>query len=109
MPDRELNEQAQALLVLCRSKRLKIAAAESCTGGALAHRLTNVPGASEVFLSGFVTYANAAKTRDLGVEPALLVEHGAVSEAVARAIAIAEERTTVIGVLVHVDPPFVVL
>jgi nicotinamide-nucleotide amidase len=64
-----------------------LATAESCTGGNLAHKITNVPGASEVFLEGFVTYANAAKTRDLAVPAELIAEHGAVSEAVARAMA----------------------
>jgi nicotinamide-nucleotide amidase len=64
-----------------------VATAESCTGGALAHRLTNVPGASAVFMQGFVTYANEAKTRALGVDPALIETHGAVSEPVARAMA----------------------
>jgi nicotinamide-nucleotide amidase len=64
-----------------------LAVAESCTGGLLAHRLTNVPGASEVFLAGFVTYSNAAKTAALGVAPALIEEHGAVSEPVAGAMA----------------------
>lgn len=64
-----------------------VAIAESCTGGFLAHRITNVPGASAVFLEGFVTYANAAKTRSLGVDAALIAAHGAVSEPVAAAMA----------------------
>ena len=64
-----------------------VATAESCTGGFLAHRITNVPGASAVFLAGFVTYANEAKERDLGVDTRLLAEHGAVSAQVAAAMA----------------------
>jgi nicotinamide-nucleotide amidase len=64
-----------------------LAVAESCTGGFLAHRLTNVPGASEVFLAGYVTYSNEAKSRTLGVSSALIAAHGAVSEEVARAMA----------------------
>ncbi len=64
-----------------------LATAESCTGGALAHRVTNVPGASKIFLAGFVTYANEAKTRDLGVPEEVIAAHGAVSEAVAAAMA----------------------
>lgn len=64
-----------------------LAIAESCTGGAIANRITNVPGASAVFLAGYVTYANEAKTRTLGVDAALIREHGAVSEPVARAMA----------------------
>jgi nicotinamide-nucleotide amidase len=64
-----------------------VATAESCTGGLIAHRLTNVPGASKVFGWGFVTYANEAKQQALGVPAALLDAHGAVSEPVARAMA----------------------
>ena len=64
-----------------------LAVAESCTGGFLAHRLTNVPGASNVFLAGYVTYSNEAKISALGVLPELIAAHGAVSEAVARAMA----------------------
>ncbi|HSI82472.1 MAG: competence/damage-inducible protein A [Candidatus Methylacidiphilales bacterium] len=64
-----------------------IATAESCTGGLIGHRLTNVPGSSAVVQAGFITYSNAAKTRDLGVDATLIAEHGAVSELVARALA----------------------
>lgn len=69
------------------SKRKTVATAESCTGGFLAHRLTNVTGASAVFLAGHVTYANAAKVESLGVSDLLLQQHGAVSEPVACAMA----------------------
>jgi nicotinamide-nucleotide amidase len=69
------------------NSRKTLAVAESCTGGFLAHRLTNIPGASEVFLAGYVTYSNEAKIETLGVEPELIARHGAVSEAVARAMA----------------------
>ena len=64
-----------------------LATAESCTGGLVAGMCTEVPGASAWFLEGAVTYGNAAKVRVLGVPEALLAEHGAVSEAVARAMA----------------------
>ena len=64
-----------------------LAVAESCTGGFLAHRLTNVPGASEIFLAGYVTYSNEAKVAMLGVPSSAIVEYGAVSERVARAMA----------------------
>jgi nicotinamide-nucleotide amidase len=72
-----------------------LAIAESCTGGWIANRITNVPGASAVFLQGFVTYANEAKVRSLGVPPAMLEQHGAVSEPVAKAMA--EGARTVSG------------
>jgi competence/damage-inducible protein CinA-like protein len=64
-----------------------LAVAESCTGGLVAQRLTEVPGSSKYFIEGAVTYSNEAKTRALGVEPALLLEHGAVSAPVAEAMA----------------------
>jgi nicotinamide-nucleotide amidase len=65
-----------------------LATAESCTGGAIAHRITNVPGASAVFLGGFVTYANEVKAKVLGVSTGDLEKHGAVSEPVAAAMAV---------------------
>jgi nicotinamide-nucleotide amidase len=68
-------------------KKLTLAVAESCTGGFLAHRLTNVPGSSVVFLAGYVTYSNEAKISVLGVDPIAIAKHGAVSETVACAMA----------------------
>jgi nicotinamide-nucleotide amidase len=64
-----------------------LSVAESCTGGLLAQRITDVPGSSKYFIEGVVTYANEAKTRTLGVDPMLLLEHGAVSAPVAEAMA----------------------
>jgi len=65
----------------------RLAVAESCSGGLIASRITDVPGSSEVFEYGFVTYANAAKSELLGVVKDLLEQHGAVSEPVVRAMA----------------------
>ena len=64
-----------------------VAVAESCTGGLIAQRLTDVSGSSKYFVEGVVAYSNDAKTRTLGVEPMLLLEHGAVSAPVAEAMA----------------------
>ncbi len=69
------------------AQKKTLAVAESCTGGFLAHRLTNIAGASAVFLAGYVTYSNEAKVASLGVAPTTLAEHGAVSEPVAREMA----------------------
>ncbi len=68
-------------------QELTVTTAESCTGGLLAHRITNVPGASAIFPSGFVTYSNEAKVAELGVDPGLINTHGAVSAEVAIAMA----------------------
>lgn len=70
-----------------RARGLTLATAESCTGGLCAKMLTDVPGSSAVFPGGLVTYSNASKARDLGVAPADLEAHGAVSEPVVRAMA----------------------
>ena len=72
---------------LLREQRLKIAAAESCTGGLFLERLTQVPGSSEYVEGGIIAYTNALKTTLLGVDPALIEKHGAVSEPVAAAMA----------------------
>src|SRR6184192_1720243 len=87
MLQQELNERARALLDLCRRKGLKLAAAESCTGGLLAATLTEIPGSSDVFERGFVTYSNEAKEEMLGVAPLILAMHGAVSRETAQAMA----------------------
>lgn len=87
MFSRRLLNDADALLAACRQRGLKIATAESCTGGLLSGVLTAVARSSDVFERGFVTYSNEAKTELLGVEPALICRHGAVSEDVALAMA----------------------
>lgn len=78
---------APALLDAYRARGWKIATAESCTGGLVAGRLTDVAGSSDVVERGFVTYSNEAKVQMLGVDAALIAAHGAVSEPVARAMA----------------------
>lgn len=75
------------VLSLARANGLRIACAESCTGGMLAALLTQTAGSSDVFDRGFVTYSNAAKIDMLGVSPATLAEFGAVSEPVAHQMA----------------------
>src|SRR5437867_10380659 len=87
MADQELSEAARALLDLCRGKRLLLAAAESCSGGLLAATLTEIPGSSDVFDRGFVTYSNDAKQVMLGVTPSTLESFGAVSRETAEAMA----------------------
>lgn len=81
-----LEQRAAALLDQCRSRGIKIATAESCTGGMLAALLTSVPGSSDVFECSFVTYSNEAKKRMLGISHELIVEHGAVSRECALAM-----------------------
>jgi nicotinamide-nucleotide amidase len=70
-----------------RERGETLSVAESCTGGLLAERITSIPGSSDYFIGGFLVYANLMKTRLLGVEAALIEEHGAVSESVAEAMA----------------------
>lgn len=76
-----------ALASALRQRNWRMATAESCTGGLIAAACTAVAGSSDWFERGFVTYSNAAKSELLGVDPDLIVAHGAVSEAVAHAMA----------------------
>ena len=82
-----LIEQASALLELCRRKQLRIATAESCTGGLIAATLTEIPGSSDVVERGFVTYSNAAKQTMLNVPAATISQFGEVSRETAEAMA----------------------
>ncbi len=83
----DIARKAAEVLDACRAAGLMVATAESCTGGLVAAALTALPGSSEMMERGFVTYSNAAKTEMLGVPAALIERDGAVSEAVARAMA----------------------
>src|SRR5215471_13631162 len=78
---------ARVVLADARAAKLRIATAESCTGGLVAACLTEIPGSSDVLDRGFVTYSNRAKSDLLGVPGDLIADMGAVSEAVARAMA----------------------
>ncbi|MGJ0505714.1 MAG: CinA family protein [Methylocystis sp.] len=81
------NSKEFTIIVKAKHASLRITSAESCTGGLVSAALTDVPGASEVFDRGFVTYSNEAKTDLLGVPARLIAAHGAVSAEVARAMA----------------------
>lgn len=81
-------EEIEATIVaLLTGRKETLALAESCTGGCISHRLTNVPGASAVLLAGVVSYSNAAKQTFLGVQATTIEAHGAVSEPVAKEMA----------------------
>jgi nicotinamide-nucleotide amidase len=82
-----LNELAQRIGEVLKARGLRLASAESCTGGWAAMALTAIPGSSDWFERGYVTYSNAAKREDLGVAEDTLRRHGAVSEATAREMA----------------------
>jgi len=86
--DRALREKAAQVLELFRARGLKVATAESCTGGLVAGALTEIAGSSDVVDRGFVTYSNDAKEAMLGVPPATLARHGAVSAETAAAMAV---------------------
>lgn len=77
----------KAIVQLLTDRKQTVSLAESCTGGFIAHRLTNVPGASNVLAGGCVTYSNASKSTLLGVRPETISVHGAVSAEVAREMA----------------------
>lgn len=85
--DAALEARAKALVALLASRRLKLATAESCTGGLVAGLITEIAGSSAVLDRGFVVYSNEAKSGMLGVSTHTLAEHGAVSEPTARELA----------------------
>jgi nicotinamide-nucleotide amidase len=88
----DLIAEAARLIETLRQQRVLLATAESCTGGLVSALLTEVPGASDVFERGFVTYTNAAKIGMLGVDPEVIVSHGAVSAETAAAMALGALR-----------------
>jgi len=91
----EEGDSLEAVVVrLLTDRRRTLAVAESCTGGRLASRITDVPGASEVFLGGFITYANALKEALVGVRAETLAAHGAVSEPTVREMATGARQRT---------------
>ena len=98
----DLIEEAGRLIAMMRSRTIKLATAESCTGGLIAAALTEIPGASDVLDRGFVTYSNAAKVGMLGVDFDLIMRHGAVSAEVARAMAEGALRCSAADVAVAV-------
>ena len=98
----DVQDLAAEVLDLARKRSVLIATAESCTGGLVAGALTAIAGSSDVVAGGLVTYSYAAKTRLLGVPPALLAEHGAVSEPVARAMAEGALRALDVGLCVAI-------
>ncbi len=87
MVDEETHAAANALLELCKAKKLTLATAESCTGGLVAAALSEIPGSSLVLDRGFVTYSNKAKQQMLGVTPATIDVYGAVSRECAEEMA----------------------
>ncbi len=105
---RDAEQEAANLLEVCRGRGLKIATSESCTGGLLAAVLTSIPGASDVFERGFVTYSNEAKIEELDVDPELLSRFGAVSAEVALAMAegaIRHSRADLVAAITGVAGP----
>ena len=106
--DRQIVTQAATLLEAARERGDLLATAESCTGGLLAATLTAIPGASDVFERGFVTYSNTSKSELLGVPAWLIERHGSVSEDVARAMvggALTHSRATLAVAITGVAGP----
>ena len=86
MFDETILTGAERVIEACRKRGKMLVTAESCTGGLVASALTSIPGSSEIFDRGYITYSYEAKTTMLGVARTLIMAHGAVSEEVARAM-----------------------
>ena len=102
MIDRALREKAAQVLEIFRARGLKVATAESCTGGLVAGALTEIAGSSDVVDRGFVTYSNAAKEAMLGVPAATLERYGAVSAETAAAMAAGALKNSLADVTVAI-------
>jgi len=102
LSDQEITAAATRVLEAARARGLKIATAESCTGGLIAGALTDIAGASDAVERGFVPYSNGAKVEMLGVEEATLAAHGAVSRATAEAMAVGAIRRSAADLAVAV-------
>jgi PncC family amidohydrolase len=100
--DEELLELARRLGAACRDRGLRIGTTESCTGGLVAHVITEVPGSSDYFTGGLVTYSNDLKTGLVDVPADVLKAHGAVSAQVARAMAEGARRRLAVDLAVAV-------
>ncbi|QMV02185.1 nicotinamide-nucleotide amidohydrolase family protein [Devosia sp. D6-9] len=87
MAGKQAPDPAKEVIDTLVSRKMTLATAESCTGGLLSGAITAVPGSSEAFYGGFVTYSNSAKSRMIGVPARMIQDHGAVSAPVARAMA----------------------
>ncbi len=90
------------IIDILRKRNWKLALAESCTGGMISSRITSIPGASDVFERGFITYSNQAKQELLGVEPGIITKYGAVSENCARAMADGARESAKVDIAVSV-------
>lgn len=82
-----LKQKAEELLTICKTKKILVATAESCTGGMVSSAITDIPGSSEIFDRGFITYSNEAKMEMLGVQAEIIDKYGAVSKETAIAMA----------------------
>ena len=102
MSDQEILAAATRVLDAGRARRLKIATAESCTGGLVAGALTDIAGSSDVVERGFVTYSNEAKMEMLGIEEATLIAHGAVSRQTTEAMAVGAIRRSIADLAVAI-------
>jgi nicotinamide-nucleotide amidase len=100
--DQEILAAATRVLDAARARGLKIATAESCTGGLVAGALTDIEGSSDVVDRGFVAYSNEAKAEMLGIEDATLIAHGAVSRETAEAMAVGAIRRSIADLAVSI-------
>jgi nicotinamide-nucleotide amidase len=98
----ELKHQVEKPITICTAQGLKIATAESCTGGLISAAFTEISGSSAVFECGFVTYSNESKNKMLGVPMELIEKHGAVSEEVACAMAVGAREKAAVDLAVSV-------